>query len=147
MSLFSNNITMRNLEMMEASMDTAVMRGEVLANNMANVSVPHFKRSEVAFESELKRALDSEKAVQEDAFPLRRGHEKHIGFPHFRVKDYRTVKPKVHIDYNSTMRNDGNNVDIEDETMKAVRNQLHYGLISNRVGNTFRMMNQLIRLT
>ena len=42
-------------------MDVATLRRNVIANNIANANTPNFKRSDVNFESQLKRALDSEK--------------------------------------------------------------------------------------
>ena len=126
-------------------MSTAVLRKQVLANNMANISVPHFKRSEVAFEAELKRAIDSERKATE-TYPLTVTHKDHISTSNFAVRDYRTVNPRVHIDYLSSMRNDGNNVDLEDEKAKDVRNDMSYGLMSNRLGAQFRLLNQLSRL-
>jgi len=44
-------------------MDASLIRRDVISNNIANADVPNFKRSVVNFESELKRALNSEKSV------------------------------------------------------------------------------------
>lgn len=145
MSLFSGNLSMRTIDLLEKGMDSAVLRRQVLANNIANVSVPHFKRSEVSFESDLKRAIESQQAALETA-PLRTDDPRHLVSSPFRVRDYQRVHPRVHIDYLSTMRNDGNNVDMEQESMKIVRNQLHYNLMANRIGAHLRELNQLLRL-
>lgn len=145
MSLFSKNLSMRTLDLLERGMNASVMRRKVLANNIANVSVPHFKRSEVSFEADLKRAVESEKASAH-AMPLRTDDSRHISMSPFRVRDYRRVQPRVHIDALSSMRNDGNNVDMEDESMKIARNQLRYSLMANRVGRQFSHLNQLMRL-
>ncbi len=143
MALFDNSLTMKTMHMLEKGLDTSVLRREVVANNIANVDVPHFKRSEVSFEMNLKRALDSEKKAAE--FPhLQTNHAKHI--QGIRPVDYRAVRPKVHTDYSSEMRNDGNNVDIEDEVSRLVRNQMRYNLMVDRLGGNFRLLNQLTRL-
>ncbi len=143
MSLFDNTTTMRSIQILEQGVDAAVLRRKVLANNISNVDVPHFKRSEVIFEAELRRAVDLERAAKEEQ-PLRRSHPLHIAkrsYPHFR-----SVNPSVAVDHLSTMRNDGNNVDIEDEVVKLVRNQARYSLMIDRLGANFRMLNQLLRL-
>lgn len=146
MSLFDQSLTMRSMQMLEKGLDVAIMRRQVLANNIANVDVPHFKRSEVAFEGEMKRAVDDQRSMHQDAdtLRLRTTRPEHIGQRRF--KHVGSVVPRVHIDYNSSMRNDGNNVDIEDEVSKLVRNQMQYNMIVDRIGGTFRQLNQLNRL-
>ncbi|MCR9144430.1 MAG: flagellar basal body rod protein FlgB [bacterium] len=144
MSLFNNTGTMRTLAMLEQGLDAATLRRKVIANNIANVDVPHFKRSEVVFEAELKRAVDHEKFVKADPLPMRTTHDAH--FEVRRHESFRDVAPRTHMDYLSTMRNDGNNVDMEDEVAKLTRNQLQYSLMVDRFGGTYRLMNSLIRL-
>ncbi|MDR2783091.1 MAG: flagellar basal body rod protein FlgB, partial [Treponema sp.] len=51
----------KTLDIVHRTMDVSIIRRNVIANNIANAQVPNFKRSEVNFESELKRALDSER--------------------------------------------------------------------------------------
>ena len=51
----------RSIELLQKALDVNSLRYQVTANNMANSEVPNFKRSVVNFESELKRAFDSEK--------------------------------------------------------------------------------------
>lgn len=144
MSLFQNTGTMRTLAILEQGLDAATLRRKVLANNIANVDVPHFKRSEVLFESQLQRALDHERSVKADVTPMRRTHAAH--FATRRHENFREVTPQVNMDYLSSMRNDGNNVDMEDEVAKLTRNQLQYSLMVDRIGGTFRLMNSLTRL-
>jgi flagellar basal-body rod protein FlgB len=141
MSLFSQ---MKSITIMEKGLETATARRNIIANNIANVDVPNFKRSEVSFEAEMVRALDSEKRANEST-PLKTTHPSHVSMP--KVKDYQTVGPKVSTDYNSSMRNDGNNVDIEHEISAMNRNQMQYSIIIDRLGSNFRLMNQLIRLS
>lgn len=131
------------MRLMEKGLNVAMLRREVLADNIANVDVPNFKRSEVAFESMVRRSLDQRRA-EEARPPLRTLHEKHQSGR--KAEDFLTVKPKVFTDYLSSMRNDGNNVDMEDEVNKMVRNQMLYSLLVDRVGSDFRQMNYLIRM-
>lgn len=142
-SQFNGSLTMRSLEILEMGMGAAHRRRGILADNIANVDVPHFKRSELNFEMPLKRALESERMAREP-LPLRTTQELHIDSRRF--KDFRNVKPARVVDYLSKMRNDGNNVDIEDEMTKVARNQLQYSLMVDRLNGTFRQLNQLTRL-
>ena len=55
--MFIDSLMMRANYLLEKGLDTESLRRKVIANNIANVDVPHFKRSEVNFESELKRGI------------------------------------------------------------------------------------------
>lgn len=133
----------RSMQMLEMGMDAAVVRRGVIANNVANVDVPNFKRSEVAFEANLQRAIDSERAAREKPLLQTRNPAHVAGRP---AIDYRTVSPQIHTDYLSEMRNDGNNVDIEQEMTGLVRNQMHYNLMADRMAAQYRRLNFLMRL-
>ena len=85
-----------SIGLLEKGVDAAVLRRKILANNIANVDVPHFKRSELIFESELKRAIHSEKQALSET-PLRTQHPLHI--KHRRYRDVNKVQPKINIDY------------------------------------------------
>lgn len=142
MGLFDSP-NMRGLRLLEMGLHASVVRRDVIANNIANVDVPNFKRSEVAFEANLKRALESERAVAEEP-ALQIFMPGHVA--RRSAVDYRSVEPGVHTDYLSTMRADGNNVDMEDEITKMTRNQMQYNLYVDRIGSQFRNWNSFIRL-
>jgi flagellar basal-body rod protein FlgB len=59
--------------------------------------------------------------------------------------DYRTVGPKVVLDYLTTGKNNGNNVDIEREMMNATENQMMYELMTSAVSHEFRQVNIVLR--
>lgn len=120
------------------------MKRKVLADNIANADVPHFKRSEVLFESMIKRALESEKIEASKAIPTRIEDERHISF--FTPLDYKSVKPKTSIDYLTTVRADGNNVDPEKEVMEASNSQMQYMMMVERLNANFRDLKNVMRL-
>ena len=55
--MFETSGMMGTNYLLERSLDVESLRKKVIADNIANVDVPHFKRSEVNFESELKRVI------------------------------------------------------------------------------------------
>ena len=55
--MFELNGMMRTNYLLEKTMNAETLRRKVISNNIANADVPHFKRSEVNFASELKRAV------------------------------------------------------------------------------------------
>ena len=135
------NTFARTVDLLHRAMDASVVRRQVIANNLANADVPNFKRTTVNFESELKRALDSEK--RRPALELNLTHEKHI--PNFKERDYRDVQIRRVLDYTSMYNNNGNNVDPEQEFMLAVQNQMAYNLMVQAVNFEFGQVNQVLR--
>jgi flagellar basal-body rod protein FlgB len=122
-------------------MDANLIRRNVIANNLANAEVPNFKRSEVSFESELKRALDTEK--QRPPLELKLTDPRHI--PNWRERDYRDVEPRRTLDYISASRNNGNNVDSEQEVMLALENQMAYTLMAQSQAFEFAQVELALR--
>lgn len=131
----------KTVDLLQRSMDASVIRREVIANNIANAGVPNFKRSTVNFESELKRALDSEDT--KPVIDLALTNPKHI--PAWRELDYKNVQPRRVLDYVSTAKNNGNNVDPEEEMMAALNNQLMYTLMAQAQAFEFGQVNLVLR--
>ena len=141
--MFESSSMMELNYLLEKSLDVESTRRKVIANNIANVDVPHFKRSEVNFESELKRALEENKEVNEDRLPAILTNEKHI--PFYENRDVRTVSPRINVDYTTSMRNDGNNVDIEREMVDASKNSMRYSSTVQSIGQSFKILKMVMR--
>jgi flagellar basal-body rod protein FlgB len=131
----------KTVDLLHRALDANVIRRSVIANNLANAEVPNFKRSEVNFESELKRALDTEK--QRPALELTLTDPKHI--PNWRERDYRDVQVRRVLDYTSASKNNGNNVDAEQEVMLALENQMMYTLLAQAETFEFSQINLVLR--
>jgi flagellar basal-body rod protein FlgB len=135
------NTFTKTVDLVHRAMDAGTMRRGVIANNIANAEVPNFKRSDLNFESELKRALETEK--QKPALELRLTHPKHI--PNWKERDYRDVEPRRVLDYVSTSKNNGNNVDPEQEFIAALENQMRYTLLAQAETFEFSQINMVLR--
>lgn len=101
------------INVMDKTADASWIRNEVIANNIANVNTPGYKREDVAFERELERALGNSRYKTMDA----------------KVKDVKLdrLKPRTVKDYsNFSYRLDGNNVDIDTENVTLAANQIKY---------------------
>ena len=99
--------------------DASWKRNEILANNMANVDTPGYKRQDIDFESQLRRALGNSRYETVDA------KVSHVTGTE--------LEPRVYTDTaNFSYRLDGNNVDIDTEGVELAANQIKYnGLISS----------------
>ena len=129
------------VDLLHRTMSANVVRRAVISNNIANANVPNFERSDVNFESELKRALDTQK--QRPALELVQTNPAH--FNNFRERDYRDVQIRRVLDYTSTYNNNGNNVDPEQEFMASLQNQMMYMLLANSVSFEFNQVNSVLR--
>jgi len=131
----------KTIDLLHRAMDAGVVRRSVIANNLSNANVPNFKRSTVNFESELKKALETEK--QRPALEITMTHPLH--FPNYKEIDYRDVQIRRVLDYTSTYNNNGNNVDPEQEFMAALENQMSYSLFAEAAAFEFSQINQVLR--
>ena len=138
--MFTGNSFGKTVDVLQRTMDTSLLRREVISNNIANAETPNFKRTDVNFEAELKKALNSE---NKRSLPARVTDPRHMSFNE--VTDYRSVRPRRVLDYLTTSKNNGNNVDIEQEVMMATQNQMMYELMSQSVAFQFSQVNLVVR--
>lgn len=129
--MFEKTHFMKTQDLLERGMNNSIFKRKVISDNIANADVPHFKRSEVIFESMIKRAIESEKIEAVKEVPTQISDERHIQF--FKPLDYREVQPKANTDYLTTMRADGNNVDVEKEVVEASNSQMQYMMMAERI--------------
>lgn len=127
----------RSVDLLQRAMDVSTLRYQVSANNLANSEVPNFKRTTVNFESELKRAMDSEKNASE-TFKMITTDSRHIESTP--VRNYQDVEPRRVLDYTTTAKANGNNVDAETEAMEILKIQLNYQLLTQMQSFQFSQM-------
>lgn len=128
-----------NMKVLEKGLDAYSKRAEALANNIANVNTPNYKRKDIQFESFL------EKALRDDGSSIigKRTDEKH--FQIGRENNLDGVEANF-IEENSTvMRFDGNNVDIEKEKVEQTKNNIRYQFATNKISSSFSLLRSVIR--
>ncbi|NPV01100.1 MAG: flagellar basal body rod protein FlgB [Brevinematales bacterium] len=130
----------KKMKLIEMALDANTIRREVIADNIANVNVPFFKRSEVSFESQLTRALESE---QKDEFPTLMTDQRHMSFNQY--IDYQTVTPRITVEYDSNYRNDKNNVDIDKEMIDSTKNSMQYNALMEMYSRNLKIVDFVIR--
>ena len=86
----------------------------VIANNIANAETPEFKRSDVSFKEALARELPRTDDP-DDLAMVTDNPEQIPGGPEFEAEPFSVTTT---VDHDSIMRNDGNNVDIDQEMAK-----------------------------
>ncbi len=130
----------KKMRMAEMSLGAVSLRREVIADNIANADTPFFKRSEVTFESQLRRAVDSER---EPEVPTLMTDKRHMDF-NDRI-DYRSVRARVRVEHDSNYRNDKNNIDIDKEMADATKNALQYNALMESYSRNIKIIDFVMR--
>lgn len=98
--------------LIKKGLDASTERSKAIADNMANINTKGYKRKYVTFEETLKNNMDDLK--------LKTTNDKHIKIQ----GDYGEIETKT--DNSTSMNEDGNNVDIENEKVNQAANTLMY---------------------
>ena len=126
-----------NLNYLPRAMTAANIRQEVIANNVANVNTPNFRKSVVEFEDLLARELYGE---DDNKLKMVRTNDKHL--PPEELPYH--AEPTITIDHSTIMRADDNNVDIDIEMASLAKNQLYYNAIATELnGHVSRLKNAI----
>lgn len=114
--------------LLKRSMDVTTQANKTIANNIANVNMRDYKRHYVPFEQVMKESNASGN--------LKTTSEKHIGIGNKGVQ--------VKRDDSTSMREDGNNVDIESEMTSQASNTMMYEslvrFVNEKINNTNRVI-------
>ena len=132
----TNWLDSKMFTLLEGGLDGLSLRNRVIADNIANVDTPNFKRSDVNFDKVLQAALEQK---DPDTIQLRRTNASHI--PASGVFNGSFVVQ----DNSTTFRNDGNNVDIDIEMSKLAENTLHYNALSRALTSQISLLRQVIQ--
>ena len=108
------------------ALDAYALRHQAISNNLANISTPGYKRQTVRFEDQLAGALAAK------------------GSPAGGLKSVAAVQPTIATIGNTSERADGNNIDIETETIDLAMNQLRFEALSQQVGGYFNGLKSVI---
>ena len=117
-----------NFNYLPRAMTAANMRQEVIANNIANVNTPNFRKSNVEFEELLAREIYGEEP--DGKLKMARTHDKHLPYKPLEFH----AEPTIMQDTTTVMRVDDNNVDIDIEMASLAKNQLYYNALVTEFG-------------
>lgn len=118
-------------------MTAANIRQEIIADNVANVNTPNFRKSVVEFEELLARELYGE---EDKKLKLVRTHDKHL--PPEELPYH--AEPTINMDTSTIMRADDNNVDIDIEMASLAKNQLYYNATASQFGGYVSLLKNAI---
>ena len=81
-----------NVVLLSKLLDLTATKNKVIANNIANVNTPGYKKSDVSFEKELLKAVESKN-----------------------ISKIQNIQESISLSKNKSTRKDGNNVDLDQE--------------------------------
>jgi len=120
------------INVMGKTADASWKRNEILANNIANVDTPRYKRQDINFEAQLRQALGNSRyeSVDDKVASLH-------------VED---LQARVYTDAsNFSYRLDGNNVDIDTENVELASNQIKYNGLMNSINQEFANLKMVMK--
>lgn len=119
-----NILSKPSFRLLEQSLNAATLRQRVIADNIANVDTPFFKRSEVRFEELLQQELNGRELQGYRTDPR-----------HFYIGGPSHPQPQIVRDNQSLINNNLNNVDIDYEMALMAKNQLRYNTMVQQVNS------------
>ncbi|GAB6189481.1 flagellar basal body rod protein FlgB [Marinitoga arctica] len=119
--MFIKDITMN---IIPKALDAVETRQKIYSHNIANYNTPGYKRKDVSFEKELKKALGDSSEIK-----LKTKNDKHFK----NIPSLNEVKYNIIEDNSRSAREDENNVDIDIEMVKMMENTLQYNALTRLI--------------
>ncbi|HIQ04485.1 MAG TPA: flagellar basal body rod protein FlgB [Anaerolineae bacterium] len=123
---------------LERALDGLALRQQVISNNIANVDTPGFKASEVSFEQVLRRQLADDATLS-----LERTHQRHLAASTQASEATGDIWVTVRSD--TTLRNDGNNVDIDREMVELAETAIRYHAVARLMARRLAILRTIAR--
>ena len=119
------------INVLDRAADASWIRESAIANNVANVDTPGYKRQDVEFQDILERELKSSK------YSSLQNAVNNVSLDN--------LESRVYTDYESySYRLDGNNVDIDTEEAELASEQIKYQALTTSISKEFSRMKSVI---
>ena len=119
-----NSDVFNYVNVLNKAADAAWQRNDILANNIANVDNPGYKRQDIDFQSQFRRALGNSRYETVDAKVA------HVSGTELQARVYTDAA-------NFSYRLDGNNVDVDSEGTELASNQIWYNGLKECINGEF----------
>ncbi len=119
---------MDTYNLLKTAMTVSSTRANLISSNIANVNTDNYKAKKIEFESDLK------KAIGKNQFGLTTTHANHFGNP-------ASIRPQVTQNNQASLKENGNNVDLDVEMVNQATNGLYYQALTAQMNGRLKMMN------
>ncbi len=129
------------LPVVRRSAEFAEKRHKLIANNIANMDTPGYRAKDLdtkSFFKALRTAIDEREKHHPRTFEFEGG--RNIDISPYGKANYRTIVPPD----SATLRHDGNNVEVEHEMTKMVKNTFYYKFCTQRMQSVYRKLKSAV---
>lgn len=124
------------INVLDKAADGSWARNNAIANNIANIDTPNYKRQDVSFQAELQHALKASKYTSLDTKVRELNEGNRLSH----------IEPRTYTDYaNYSYRLDKNNVDVDNENVELASNQIVYQAIIQSINSEFTNLKTVIK--
>jgi flagellar basal-body rod protein FlgB len=126
--------------LMQKTLDATWQRIVTISDNVSNIDTPGYKAKRMEFENILRNKINGvEKPLHSDrlrqkVFPRKFGEENTLD----------SVNPVIYTDPSTQMRVDGNNVDIDHETLEYARTKIQYDYLIRKMSDEYALVRYAI---
>ena len=121
-------------DLIKSGIKASDVRAKAIANNMANINTKDYKKFNVVFEENLKKENNSSE------LELKRTNS-----AHFASSNSENDNISIEQDNSTSMRSDGNNVDLDIEKVNQAANTLKYNALITNINNKFNNLKTVIK--
>lgn len=120
------------INVLDKAADASWIRNEAISNNIANVDTPGYKRQDVNFEEQLRKAMKNSRYTSIDERVAK--------------VDLDRLNPITYRDHSMlSYRLDGNNVDIDTENVELASNQIRYQGLTDSISKHFEGLQSVMK--
>lgn len=105
------------IDLIEAGIRAESLRQKAIANNIANLGTPGYRRIDVKFEQLLAKSLDSSRAVE-----------------------LNKIKPQIYQPEKTPVKSNGNDVHLETEVGQMIKNTLRHKAYIRLLNNKYKQI-------
>lgn len=111
------------------SLDATWLRNSAIANNIANVDTPNYKRQDVKFESVLKDYYSGSNLT------MNKTNDKHFGF-----NGLDSLEPSIEVKNDTSYRMDDNNINMDVESAELAKNAIKFNFLADQLTGHLRRL-------
>lgn len=121
-------------DLIKSGIKASNVRAKTIANNMANINTKDYKKFNVVFEENLKKEDNS------SGIELKRTNAAHFASSNSKNEDI-----SIEQDKSTSMKSDGNNVDLDIEKVNQAANTLKYNALITSINSKFNNLKTVIK--
>lgn len=124
-------MTSLNVNLLKNALNASAMRQDAINSNIANVNTDNYKVNQVAFESLLSNMVNG--------VSLNKAHANHLG-----GSQLSDVSPVVTKRTHTSVKENGNNVDLDMEMVNLSENSLYYQALISQLNGQYSRLKTII---